>query len=216
MLSFIHRVTNYLLDLVLPRHCLGCGASGRELCDLCLDRLPIAGEIESGIWSLYYYQTPMVKNAIWQLKYRGAMTIGERLGQELYRQFSPYLNLPDGESALVLPIPLSARRQRERGFNQAAVIARAFADQDASRLRFDDGILIKVKDTATQVSIKSRAARLKNLKRAFTVHNPQKIAGRKIMLVDDVTTTGGTINEAKRALRRAGAKAVSALTIAHG
>jgi len=216
MLSFIHRVVNYLLDFVLPRCCLGCGASGIELCDHCLDDLPIAGEVESGIWSLYYYQTPVVKSAIWQLKYRGARSIGSRLGQELYRQFSPYLNLAVGETALVVPVPLSRRRFRERGFNQAAVIACAFAEMDSNRLNFNDQILIKARDTATQVSIKSRAARLANLKKAFAARSGQKIAGRKIILIDDVTTTGGTINEAKRALRRAGAKAVSALTIAHG
>jgi len=207
---------NYLLDLVLPRRCFGCGANGSELCDGCLDALPLAQEIEIGIWSLYFYHTPMIKKAIWQLKYRGATMIGERLGQELYRQFGPHLNLAPDETALVIPIPLSAKRCRERGFNQAAVIARAWAAMDSRQLHFDDKILAKIKETATQVSIKSRAARLKNLKNAFAVREPQKIAGRKIILVDDVTTTGGTINEAKRILKHAGAKAVVAVTIAHG
>ncbi|HEY4524381.1 MAG TPA: phosphoribosyltransferase family protein [Candidatus Paceibacterota bacterium] len=216
MPSFIHRALDYLIDLILPRRCLGCGASGFDLCDRCLERFPAAEELGGGNGALYAYQTPAVKAAIWQLKYRGAKKIGGRFGQELHRRFGQRFSALENKRWLVLPIPVSAARRRERGFNQAAVIAQAFAAPAPAKFFFNDRLLVKIKETPTQVSIKNRTARLANLKNAFAVRAPEQIVGQKIILIDDVFTTGGTIAEAKRILRRAGAATVTALTIAHG
>ena len=216
MSSFIHSSLNQLIDLILPRVCLGCGARGFDLCDYCLNNLPPAEEVTAGGGALYAYQTPAIKAAIWQFKYRGAQRIGIRFGQELYRRFGQRFSRPENKLWLVLPIPLSAARRRERGFNQAAVIAKTFADLAPAKFHFVDDLLIKIKDTPTQVSVKNRAARLANLKNVFAVREPEKIAGQKIILIDDVFTTGGTLAEAERVLRWAGANAVSALTIARG
>lgn len=218
MHSFIHSSLNFLLNLVLPRHCLGCDAPGTEFCDDCVNGLPTANEVGSGALALYDYQIPLVKNAIWRLKYKGVKAIGARLGQELHRRFvgPGRLKLPKNRTILIVPIPLGQRRFQERGFNQAAVIARAFAAMDPTRFCFAGDLLIKIKDTPTQVSIQNRAARLVNLSGAFAVTVPARAAGQNIILIDDVVTTGGTLAEAKHSLKRAGAKRVWILTAAHG
>lgn len=220
-LRFIHSSLNFLLDLILPRRCLGCGAPRAELCAACLSGLAPAPISPIGVQSLYDYQDPLVKAAVWRLKYKGAREIGEHFGRALYEQYGQTLKLPAGRTIIVAPIPLSARRLAERGFNQAAVIAQAFvrtaqfADGE-TKFRFTDDLLLKIKDTPTQVSIKNRVDRLANLSGAFAVARPADAAGQTIILVDDVATTGGTIAEAKLVLKRAGAGRLLALTIAHG
>ncbi|MBI4136249.1 MAG: ComF family protein [Candidatus Vogelbacteria bacterium] len=213
MLSFIHR---YLLDLLFPENCLGCGRQNERLCARCLDDLPSNNAQEKGVYSVFSYQTPLIKEAIWRLKYKGEKRIALALGQELYRRARPRLDLPANQPFTVIPIPSSRQRLTERGFNQAALVARAFAGREPSRFQFTDRVLIKIKDTPAQVATKSRAARLANLAGAFTVRDHNLIAGRTIILIDDVTTTGGTMAEAKRTLREAGAKRVIGLTVARG
>ncbi len=225
MLSFIH---SYLLDLLFPENCLGCGRQKARLCAQCLNDLPSNNAQEKGVYSVFDYQTPLIKKAICRLKYQGEKKIALTLGQELYRRARPRLpwpaNQPQGstlkpakvEPLMVMPIPLSRRRLVERGFNQAALVARAFADQAPSRFQFTDQVLIKIKDTAAQVAIKSRAARLANLAGAFAVRNHHLVVGQTIILIDDVTTTGGTLAEARQTLKQAGAKRVLALTLARG
>jgi len=213
MLSFIHR---YLLDLLFPENCLGCGRQKERLCARCLDDLPSNKAQEKGVYSVFDYQTPLIKKAIWRLKYKGEKKIALALGQELYRRARARLDLPANQPLTVIPIPLGRQRLTERGFNQAALVARSFVDQEPSRFQFTDQVLIKIKDTPAQVATKSRAARLANLAGAFAVRDPNLVAGQTVILIDDVTTTGGTMAEAKRTLRDAGAKRVIGLTVARG
>lgn len=213
MFGFIHR---YLLDLLFPETCLGCERRGVRLCRRCLDDLPSNNAKEKGVYSVFDYQTPLIKKAIWRLKYKGEKQIALPLGQELYRRVRMRRRLPANQSLVVIPIPLSRRRLDERGFNQAALMAESFAALEPAKLQFIDQVLFKIKDTAAQVTIKSRAARLANLAGAFAVRNPHLVAGQTIILIDDVTTTGATLAEAKRMLKGAGAKRIITLTLARG
>ncbi|MBI2097582.1 MAG: ComF family protein [Candidatus Vogelbacteria bacterium] len=215
MLTFIHR---YLLDLFFPQSCLGCGQPKERLCVRCLDELPPQNAQEKGVFSVFDYQTALIKRAIWRLKYKGEKPIALRLGQELYRRGRARLDLPANQHQplIVIPIPLSRRRLAERGFNQAALIAKALVDCNPSQLRFADDVLVKIKNTAAQVAMKSRAARRANLAGAFAVRNSALVAGQTIILIDDVATTGATMAEAKRTLMSVGAKRVISLTVARG
>jgi ComF family protein len=111
---------------------------------------------------------------------------------------------------LVLPIPLHPRRLRERGFNPAGLIARSLAR--SHRLRFDPVALVRVRDTPSQASL-GRRERIRNVRDAFRVRRRAAIPAR-VWLVDDVVTTGATLAAAARALRRAGAKEITALCAA--
>lgn len=118
----------------------------------------------------------------------------------------------DGDNIeLLVPVPLHVKRLRERGFNQAHVLIRRWAKQE--RIPLDGLTLFRSRWTAPQTAL-SRTERLKNIKGAFSVRHPQRIKGRKIVLVDDVYTTGSTVNECARVLMKAGAEFVDVLTLA--
>jgi ComF family protein len=110
---------------------------------------------------------------------------------------------------LVVPVPLYSRKLRQRGFNQSEVIVRAalkHAGQD--RLTLDTAVLVRRRETQTQTGL------TRHQRGAFVVAKPEKVAGREILLVDDVFTTGTTVSECARILRRAGASKVFVVTVA--
>ncbi len=112
---------------------------------------------------------------------------------------------------LIVPVPLHMKRLRERGFNQSFLLIRRWARQEG--LPFDGLTLSRSRWTEPQTAL-SRKERHKNIKGAFAVKDPEKIVGQKILLVDDVYTTGSTVNECARVLMEAGAKFVDVLTLA--
>lgn len=228
-----------LSGLLYPRTCVGCGASATHFCAPCLARAEPAevSELENGIEAVFSYHDRAVRRAIWLLKYRGvkalapifAQIIYERLGEDLaeWRQLYPPRSSEGGEKLLLIPIPLSKERLRERGFNQAALIARALVALDPEHLEMKENILEKIKNPPPQVSLKRRRERLINLRGAFAIRDSVNtrstspadkycLKSRLVILVDDVVTTGATVAEARRVLRAAGAAKVFAIAVAHG
>ena len=112
---------------------------------------------------------------------------------------------------LIVPVPLHIRRLRERGFNQALLLARELSKQTG--IPCEQRSLRKIKDTPFQTALKGRERR-KNLKAAFRVKKTEEIEGKSVLLVDDVYTTGTTVNECARTLLEAGAATVGVLTLA--
>jgi ComF family protein len=115
----------------------------------------------------------------------------------------------------VVPVPLHTRKQAQRGFNQAEMIARGALKQLSRPKRFDlcTGVLVRRRDTGSQIGL-TRHQRRQNLRGAFAVSDPTRILNRDILLVDDVYTTGTTASECARVLRRAGAARVWVVTVA--
>jgi ComF family protein len=114
---------------------------------------------------------------------------------------------------LIVPVPLHARKRRQRGFNQAELIARAALKLQPSQ-RFElKPVLDRIRETQAQIGL-SRHDRRENLRGAFAVTAPQAIRGREVLLVDDVFTTGTTASECALVLRRAGAAKVYVATVA--
>jgi len=112
---------------------------------------------------------------------------------------------------LIIPIPLTRKRLLERGFNQSLLLAKELGIRTGLKVKGD--ILIKVKETPPQTSLGSKERR-SNLKGAFFLKEPSLVFGKRVLLVDDVFTTGSTLREAFYVLKQAGAKTVMAVTLA--
>ena len=120
----------------------------------------------------------------------------------------------DRNAWLVIPVPLHSSKLRQRGFNQTEVIARATLRNAAWRhMRLETRALVRHRETVSQAGL-TRHQRRKNIRGAFRVKTPAAVAGRDILLVDDVFTTGATVSECARVLRRAGARGVWVATVA--
>ena len=147
--------------------------------------------------------------AIHQFKYARKSHLANSLGFLLSCFARNWLDKADG--ILIMPVPLHPKKLRERNFNQSLLLARSAAPLLGAELDFLS--LRRIKYTQPQTGLKS-VERRKNVRGAFEVVKRTVVKGRRILLVDDVTTTGSTLNECARTLRRAGAGEVFCLTLA--
>ena len=147
--------------------------------------------------------------AIHRFKYNGKISIGETLGK-MMAEF-PYQEFDISDYSLIMPVPLHPKRLRERGFNQSVILAREISRK--FRVALDFMTLRRDTYTEPQVSLgkKDRAA---NLRGAFSVHDAGRVAGKRIILVDDVYTSGSTVKECARVLMKNKADTVGVLTLA--
>jgi len=128
--------------------------------------------------------------------------------------FMADFSFPDidfSDYSLIIPVPLHIKKLRERGFNQSLILARAIGEKQQIPVNFS--LLKRHKFTETQTGM-HKAERKQNIKKAFEISDKEKIAGKDIILVDDVYTTGATVNECAKTLIKAGARKVSVLTLA--
>jgi ComF family protein len=153
----------------------------------------------------------VVLEVIHRFKYSQALWFENFLADLLVRAAAPVLRGQPWD--LVLPVPLHPLKERERGFNQAALLARHLGR--AASIPADETILRRTKSTGTQTHL-SRNQRAANMKSAFAVRPGTCLESSRIVLVDDVFTTGATTNDCARALRRAGAAEVCVWTVARG
>jgi ComF family protein len=156
-----------------------------------------------------------LRDLIHLLKYQQVRPAAEVLGRMLadaIAHLEP--SLPEG-AIPVMPVPLHPRKQRQRGFNQAELIARVALKRldRPQRFQLRTGALVRQRETGSQIGL-TRHQRRENLRGAFAVVHPAMVAQRDILLVDDVLTTGTTASECARVLRRAGAERVWVVTVA--
>ena len=152
------------------------------------------------------------------LKYDRVLPAADFLGQRLATVFSKLpvveARAPGAGVWLVIPVPLHSSKLRQRGFNQAELIARAAIRQPAWRhLRLEARALVRHRETVSQAGL-TRHQRRENIRGAFRVQSPGAVADREILLVDDVFTTGATVSECARVLLRAGARRILVATVA--
>lgn len=211
-----------LWSWLIPARCLLCGASGDYVCGRCRYRLPSAEESLPGTLALYDYQNPQVKKLIWSLKYRGlkgvAPALGRLLADRLIEEISELQNLHPAITLpwFIVPIPLSKKRARSRGFNQSLLLAEALERHHPNCFRVAPKALIKIKDTPAQASFKDRKTRLNNLADAFALTESETVRGRAVIILDDVMTTGATMREAERTLAPARPRLILKVAIAQG
>lgn len=169
------------------------------------------------IRALFHYKDPLVRALIWEVKYTGnaklVSAIGTLMHEEIIGYFEERAEFARG-SWIVVPIPSSKAHVREKGFNQAEEIAKAIMKSDkGASLRYEP-VLVKIRETEAQAKV-GRSKRLKNLVDSYGVTDMHAVRGKSCIVIDDVTTTGSTFVEARRVLKKAGAKRVLALSIAH-
>jgi len=219
---------NTILNIVFPVKCVVCGTDGEDLCVPCLSDSPPA-ERESAKWifPLYDYRHPPIKKALWMFKYKGKKRLARIFAKNMYEgileELADLSVMENFQDPLLIPIPLSGKRRRERGYNQAELICQELMKENSpnSGITFTLGknILIKPQETEHQARIENRAQRMKNIVGSFDIKdkrkNGEKIKGRNIILIDDITTTGATLAEAKKVLKQAGVRKVIAFTVAH-
>jgi ComF family protein len=182
--------------------CPRCGdpqPAGR-LCHNCLANPPAFDTLRS----FAIFGGP-VREALHHLKYKRDIGLGEALSKHLIELY----NQLQWDVDVVTPVPLSTQRMKERGYNQAAILGRPLAYAIGKPCR---ALLRKSRDTRTQVGLNA-VKRQENVTGAFTTVS-DRLAGKSILVIDDVTTTGSTINACSQALRQAGAAAVYGLTLA--
>jgi len=170
--------------------------------------------------ALFSYKDEDIRNLIHAFKYHRRKNISEMFGKFLYEHILADLGedmyLTHFKDPILMPIPISKNRLRERGFNQAEIIVRETLKHDNENIcSMLSDVLIKKNDKRHQAHAVSRREREKNIKNSFYVQNAHKIKDKNIILIDDVITTGATVREARRVLIEAGAKDVRALAIAH-
>lgn len=201
-------IANFIIDLLFPRECLSCRKEATWLCQECLNTIPLIENKAREIIAVASYNNQLLKEAIHALKYSYIEELARPLGELL---LNGYKKSPLGQTKFdfVVPIPLHRKRLKERGFNQAKLIAEPLANYLHCPL--GEKILIRQKNTASQMTL-GRKDRLNNIKDAFIVK--EEVVGKRILLVDDVMTTGSTLENAVQTLKQAGAHQVSAIVLA--
>ena len=215
---------NTILDLIFPVNCICCGQNGQYICFECLSRSKNAvRECPDWIFPLYDYRHPPVKKAVWLLKYKSKRQIAKIFAEVLYERIleesEDLKYMENFQKPIIIPIPLSKKRLKERGYNQSELMAREMLKIDKERSgifqSLETGVLVKIRDTEHQARIKDRKHRLETPKGSFAVIESDQIKGQNVILIDDVVTTGATLSEAKRTLKKAGARKIYAFTLAH-
>ena len=183
-----------------------------HLCQTCMEGGPIFKKARAvGV----YCDTLMA--LIHAFKYNGKIQLAGLLGNMIFNTFLTHWEENDVD--LVMPVPLHPKRLRERGFNQAFLLIKRWPENfkrigiEGFPLKISHDALSRVKRTSSQTGL-NRKQRSENIKNAFQVKDAVKINGRRILLVDDVYTTGATINECAGVLTKAGAERVDVLTLA--
>lgn len=242
--SWLQRVGDAILDLLFPPRCVACHRLGTWLCAACLNEIetirpPVCprcgwpvGELLSpgpavphsempvcdrcqrdlfqldGLRACGFHSGPL-RQAIHQLKYEDVRSLAAPLGKLMADRW-PELLPPGYDMEAIVPVPLHASRQRERGYNQAALLARELGAY--LRRPVVENVLIRARATAPQVELNAQE-RQENVRGAFRCLN-DRLRGKRVLLVDDVCTTGSTLEAACSALKSSGVSSVWAYTLA--
>jgi ComF family protein len=230
VLPQLTKLKGIALDLLFPRWCLGCGREGDFICSACLNSqarimpplCPRCGQPQlnniicpactgwqasiDGIRAPFKFDG-VIRQAIHELKYNNLRAMAAFLGQML----GDYLAAKPLPAEVLVPVPLHPRRLRERGYNQSRLLARELAK--LSGLALVDDCLVRERHTVPQARTPSVDERRRNVAEAFACRD-RRLEGRAVLLIDDVATSGATLDACARALKEKGAGSVWGLVIA--
>lgn len=244
---YLNRVKKFIMDILFPIECLGCGKEGVWLCDECLaniklkkiDNCPLCKKISAygkthewcrekssldGMIVAGFLNDKLLQDVIHNYKYNFIQKLAAPLSEILTKKIQEldknedkpnWVSLLFGSELILVPVPLHKRRARWRDFNQSELLAKKIADN--FHIEYRPYILKRVRHTNPQVELK-KEGRLDNIKNAFRVDKEwrEQLKNTKILMVDDVATTGATLNECARVLKECGALEVWGLVLARG
>ncbi|MBU1992653.1 MAG: phosphoribosyltransferase family protein [Patescibacteria group bacterium] len=200
------KINVFLLEILFPRECLGCGRPGTYFCGVCAEKLCTGGRRKENIVICKSFdEAPYLKPVIHHFKYHFAVDLARPLGGIMRHHFKKYFK---SDNIVLVPVPLHKKRLRMRSFNQSELLAREIGPPIAD-------VLKRTRDTKPQAKL-GRADRLKNLTDAFGLKPGTNLEDKVVVIVDDVYTTGSTIKECERALRNAGVREIYGIVIASG
>ena len=228
---FFQRVKNILLDLFFPKFCIGCNTEGTWLCQNCKGEiLPVQMQVcpkcnkmsQSGKYCLrcgkdsalkgivvsLYFEEGATKELIHNFKYNSIKELTPFLGEKMVQVLRDNPTKID----IITFVPVHVMRMASRGYNQAELLAEYVSQKIEIKI---EKLLTKTRNTKRQVGLK-RQQRKNNLSGAFKANQNVDISNKKILIIDDVTTTGQTLEECAKVLKNAGAKEVWGLVISRG
>ena len=213
------RIISAILDLLFPPKCIFCSKildNSEYWCDDCASSLILtadggkqAGEFYDFCVAPLYY-TGAVRKSMLRFKFRGASAYADAYGKILASCIREHI---DVKYDIISWVPLSRQRKRERGYDQALLLAKATAAELGIEA---EETLIKSKDIMPQSELKSKDERIENISGAFEAPDPESIKDKCILLIDDIVTTGSTLEECAKELTKNGAKKVICAAIARG
>ncbi len=231
MLKFFDEIQKNLLNALFPVFCNGCSnlllKNENVLCTKCNHNLPLTHHhniketeihkafyglipFEFGASMLYFTKKGVSQNLMHNLKYRNRQEIGTYLGN-LYAQELKNLEVFN-DIDFIIPVPLHKKRFHERGYNQVTTFCKAIEKNLTIPTLYD--VLIKTQHLKSQTN-KSKEARVENNKNVFSIENQDKIEGKHILIIDDVFTTGATIEACAKEVLKIKNTKISILTIAY-
>ena len=205
----LNKLKETIIDIIFPRNCLGCGKEGKyicEKCDLFLSETPSLfsqGSLEELV-SIWEYEG-LIKEIILKIKYYGAFEAINELVEKAFKIRKPYIP----ENTVITFVPMFKKKEKRRGFNQAEIIAKKVGEMTGSNVL---SLLEKTKDTPSQTKL-DKEERLKNIRGLFK-RKEGIICNSNVLLVDDVWTSGATMKECARVLKKSGVKRIFGFTLA--
>jgi ComF family protein len=219
------------LDIFFPKNCVFCGTPESWLCDKCFSKIVLVKSPScpncktlmpdgkfcshccrksqlSGIMISAYYEEGPLREAICSYKYKFIKELADPLSNLLISHLQEHPLPPE---AILVPVPLHKSRLRQRGFNQAAILAEKVSE--VFGLEYNPDILVRIRKTKPQVELSGKARR-ENIKGAFSCQKPNFVKGKNIILIDDVCTTGATLEGCAAELKEANASKVWGLVLA--
>ncbi len=212
MLKELIKIKNWVVDLLLPVQCVACGKEGKYICEKCslfLSEAPSvfqAGGLEELV-SVWEYEG-LIKKIILKIKYKGMFDAINEFVEKAFEIREPYIP----EDTTITFVPMFKKKEKRRGFNQAKLIAKKVGEITSRKVL---PFLEKIKDTSSQTEL-NKEERMENIKGSFrllrTVLNSE--LPENVLIVDDVWTSGATMQECCRVLKKAGVKKVWGFTLA--
>lgn len=218
MNKLLKKIKKFVLNLFFPKKCLGCGQADIYLCPTCFNKIEIVPTYQKQKYldkliAVTEYKNPLIRELIKSFKYHFVRELARPLGCLLIKALEKYWKFEDWKF-IIIPIPLYAIRIRKRGFNQAELLAKEVSKHFNLPLKTD--ILKRIITTEPQANIKDEEKRKQNIKGVFALKPKYLVKGKSIILIDDVTTTGATLIEAAKILKKSGANEVWGLVVAKG